>query len=116
MRKIARYKQLSCPEEIVNETDDSEWRIQFRWLLADGVEPAVLTDVCFAWVVTIARHGTGTRLCPLRVEFARPRAYAKDIERHFGCSAVFGAPRNAIVFRAADAALPFVTRNADLLA
>jgi AraC-like DNA-binding protein len=116
MRQIARYKQLSCPEEIVNETDDTEWRIQFRWLLADGVEPEVLTDVCFAWVLTIARHGTGTRLCPLRVEFARPRAYAKNIERHFGCSAVFGAARNAIVFRASDAALPFVTSNADLLA
>jgi AraC-like DNA-binding protein len=116
MRQIARYKQLSCPEEIVNETDDTEWRIQFRWLLADGVEPEVLTDVCFAWVLTIARHGTGTRLCPLRVEFARPRAYAENIERHFGCSAVFGAARNAIVFRASDAALPFVTSNADLLA
>ena len=40
----------------------------------------------------------------------------KTIERHFGCLVVCGAARNAIVFRAADAQRPFVTRNAELLA
>jgi AraC-like DNA-binding protein len=49
------------------------------------------------------------------VEFVQPRAHAKIVERHFGCSAVAGAPRNAIVFRAADRQRPFVTRNAELL-
>ncbi len=116
MRQMARYKQLSCPEEIVHETDDTEWSIQFRWLLANDVEPEVLTDLCFAWVLTIARHGSGTRVSPKRLELVRPRAYAKTIERHFGCPIVFGAARNAIVFRASDAALPFVTHNAELLA
>jgi AraC-like DNA-binding protein len=116
MRQVARYKQLSCPEEIVHEIDDAEWSIQFRWLLANNAEPEVLTDLCFAWVLAIARHGTGTRMSPVRLEFARPRAYARPLERHFGCSIVFGAVRNAIVFRASDAELPFVTRNAELLA
>jgi AraC-like DNA-binding protein len=37
------------------------------------------------------------------------------MERHFGCPVFCGAPRNAIVFRAADAQRPFVTRNAELL-
>ena len=116
MRQVARHKQLSCPEEIAHEIDDIEWSIQFRWLLANDAEPEVLTDLCFAWVLSIARHGTGTRLSPLRVEFVRPRAYARILERHFGCRILFGAARNAIVFRASDAALPFVTRNAELLA
>jgi AraC-like DNA-binding protein len=116
MRQMARYKQLSCPEEIVHETDDTEWSIQFRWLLANDAEPEVLTDLCFAWVLTIARHGSGTRLSPMRLELVRPRAYAKTMERHFGCSIVYGAARNAIVFRASDADLPFVTHNAELLA
>jgi AraC-like DNA-binding protein len=116
MRQLARYKQLSCPEEIANEIDDVEWAIQFRWLLANDTEPAVLTDLCFAWVLNIARHGTGTRLCPLRLELARPAAHARVYERHFGCPVHFGVARNAIVFRASDAALPFVTRNAELLA
>ncbi len=87
-------------KRFIHETDDEEWSIQFRWLLADGVEPDVLTDFCFAWVLCIARHGTGTRLSPLRLELARPPAHAKILGRHFGCPVVFGAARNAIVFRA----------------
>ncbi len=51
----------------------------------------------------------------LRVELVQPRAHVKAIERHFGCEVVRGTPRNALVFRAADAQRPFVTRNAELL-
>lgn len=113
--QIARYKQLTCPEEILQEKDDEEWSIQFRWLLADDAEPPVLNECCFAWVLSIARHGTGTRLSPLRVEFVQPRPHVKAIERHFGCPVVCGAAHNAIVFRAADAERLLVTRNAELL-
>ena len=113
--QMARYKQLTCPEEILQKRDKAEWSIQFRWLLADEVEPPVLIECAFAWVLSIARQGTGTRLSPLRLEFVQPRAHIKTIERHFGCPVVCGAVRNAIVFRAADAERPFVTRNAELL-
>ena len=116
MRQIARYKQLTCPEELLHESDEEEWSIQFRWLLAQGDEPDILTDLCFAYVLSVGRHGTGTRMSPLRLELVRPRSYAKALERHFGCPIVFGTARNAIVFRASDAALPFATRNAELLA
>jgi AraC-like DNA-binding protein len=116
VERMARYKQLTCPEEIAQETDDEEWRIQFRWLLAEEVEPFVLIECCFAWVLSVARHGTGTRLSPLRVEFVQPREHVKTIERHFGCPVVCGAASNAIVFRASDIQRPFVTRNAELLA
>jgi AraC-like DNA-binding protein len=113
--QMARYKQLTCPEEILQEKDDEEWSIQFRWLLAEEVEPPVLIECCFAWVLSTARHGTGTRLSPLRVEFVQLRSHVKTIERHFGCPVVCGAARNVIVFRVADAQRPFVTRNAELL-
>jgi AraC-like DNA-binding protein len=67
-------------------------------------------------MLTIARHGTGTQqLKPLRVEYLTPRTNLRAIERHFGCEIVCGAPCNAIIFRAADATSPFVTRNAELL-
>jgi AraC-like DNA-binding protein len=116
MEHMARYKQLTCPEEIMQEKDSGEWSIQFRWLLADEVEPPVLLECAFAWVLSIARHGTGTRLSPVRVEFVQPRPHVRTIERHFGCPVMSGAERNALVFRASDAALRFVTRNAELLA
>jgi AraC-like DNA-binding protein len=115
MDQMARYKQLTCPEEILQAKNNKEWSIQFRWLLADEIEPPVLNECCFAWVLSIARLGTGTRLSPLRLEFVQPRSHVKTIERHFGCPVSCGAPRNAIVFRATDAERPFVTRNAELL-
>ncbi len=116
VRHMARYKQLTCPEEILQQMDGEEWSIQFRWLLADEVEPQVLTECCLAWVLSVARHGTGASLSPLRVEFVHPRPHVNSIERYFGCRVVCGAPRNAIVLRAADAERQFVTRNAELLA
>jgi AraC-like DNA-binding protein len=112
---MARYKRLSAPEEILHETVENEWVIQFRWSLAVDIEPAVLVEHCFAWVLTIAREGTGTRIKPLRVELVQPRSHTKALEKHFGCPVVCGALRNAIIFRADDAAIPFVTRNAELL-
>jgi len=116
VKPMARYKQLICPEEMLQEFEGDEWSIQFRWLYAAEPEPPALIDCCFAWVLSVVRLGTGTRLSPLRVEFRQPRSHAKLFERHFGCPVEFGGVRNALVFRASDAQCPFVTRNAELLA
>lgn len=112
---MARYKQLTCPEEMLQEKTQDEWRIRFRWLLAVDSEPQVLTEYCFAWMMTLARHGTGTRISPLRVELVQRRLHIEDIERHFGCPVICDAESNAIVFRATDAHSAFETRNAELL-
>jgi AraC-like DNA-binding protein len=112
---MARYKKLNAPEEILNYTDGDEWSIQFSWHLAADVEPQILIEHCFAYVLAIARHGSGTRISPVRVELVQPRPHLKTLEKYFGCPVVCGASRNALVFRAGDAALPFVTRNAELL-
>lgn len=117
VNQIARYKKLTCPEEVLQHQKKGEWSIQFRWLLAEEAEPAVLIECAFAYILSIARHGTGDRrLTPLRLEFVEPRSHIKTIERHFGCEIVCGAERNAIVFRVSDKESPFVTRNAELLA
>ena len=115
IQHMAHYKKLSAPEEILHEHADNEWSIRFVWTLAVEAEPAVLVEHCFAWVLTIARQGTGQKISPLRVELVQPRTHLKALERYFGCPVVCGAARNALVFRSSDAALPFVTRNAELL-
>lgn len=66
LARLARYKQLTCPEEIRMEEQGDECRVQFRWLLARETEPSVLVDLCFARVVGIARQGLGQELCPKR--------------------------------------------------
>jgi AraC-like DNA-binding protein len=116
VKHMARYKKLTAPEEILYKLDDAEFSVGFRWLLSVDSEPQVLTDYCHAWMLTIARVGTGNqKLIPRRVEYLQPRKNLRAIERHFTCDVVCGAARNAMVFRAEDAKAPFVTRNAELL-
>jgi AraC-like DNA-binding protein len=116
LQRMARYKQLTCPEEIRITERGGECRVQFDWLLAEGDEPTLLIDVCFAWVVAIARRGTGSALSPRRVEFKRPEMRRSTYEGHFGCEVKFDTRQNVLVFDKADLERPFVTHNADLLA
>jgi AraC-like DNA-binding protein len=114
--RLARYKQLTCPEEIRLVERGSECAVQFVWLLAHENEPSLLVDVCFAWIVGIGRRGTRRPVTPLRVELQRAMAQRELYEEHFLCPVKFKANQNALVFSKADMELPFVTHNPDLLA
>ena len=70
---MARYKKLTAPEEILVELDGEEFAVGFRWLLAVDAEPWTLTDYCFSWMRSLARHGSGTQLNPLRAEYVQQR-------------------------------------------
>lgn len=116
LQRMARYKQLTCPEEIRVAERGDECAVQFLWLLADEQEPSLLIDVCFAWVVGIGRRGSGRAVNPKCVEFQRAEAHRKIYEAHFQCPVKFGARQNALIFDKADVERPFLTHNADLLA
>ena len=116
LERLARYKQLTCPEAIELTERGDEGRVRFKWLLAQETEPAVLIDVCFAAVVSTARRGTGDTVNPKRIELRRESLHAAMYAGHFGCPIVFGARHNVIVFHEADLDRPFLTHNADLLA
>lgn len=115
-QRLSRYKQLTCPEEIRLVEQGKQCSIQFVWLLAHENEPAFLVDVCFAWIVAVARRGTGRPpLSPKRVEFQRAPVHRELYESHFHCPVRFNANQNALVFSKTDMELPFVTNNAELL-
>jgi AraC-like DNA-binding protein len=116
VERLSRYKQLTCPEEIRIVKKGNESAVQFVWLLAHEEEPALLVDVCFAWIVGIGHRGTGRALNPKRVELQRPPAHRGMYESHFRCPLKFKSNQNALVFSNADMELPFVTYNSDLLA
>jgi len=64
LQRLARYKQLTCPEEIrVTERGD-ECAVQIRWLLAEEKAPDFLIDICFAWIVVIGRRAPGVLSIP----------------------------------------------------
>jgi AraC-like DNA-binding protein len=114
--RIGRYKQLTCPEKITLLERGNESEVHFIWLLAHEEEPALLVDVCFAWILSIARRGTGRSIHPKRVEFQRPEANRAMHAKHFQCPIKFRAPRNVLVFNKADMDAVFLTYNTDLLA
>lgn len=116
LQRLARYKQLTCPEALEVTERGNESRVQFRWLLAQETEPPLLVDVCFAWVVGIARRGTGMLVKPKRLELRGAARNRKMYEAHFGCPAQFDVRQNTIVFGRADLDRPFLTHNADLFA
>ena len=116
VERLSRYKQLTCPEEIRVVERGNESAVRFVWLLAHEKEPSLLVDVCFAWIVSMARRGIGRPLSPKRVEFERAPAQREMYETYFRCPVKFRSAGNALVFNKADMELPFVTHNADLLA
>jgi AraC-like DNA-binding protein len=116
LQRLARYKQLTCPEELHVAERGDESRVQFRWLLAQETEPPVLVDVCFARVLDIARRGIGASVRPRRLELRGASGSREMYEAHFGCPAKLDARQNTIVFAKEDLDRPFLTHNADLFA
>lgn len=116
LQRMARYKQLTCPEAIHVAESGDECRVRFEWLLTAEDEPSLLVDICFAWVAEIARRGTANAVRARRIEFKRAEAERALYEAHFGCAVAFGALQNVLVFEQADLQRPFVTHNAEVLA
>jgi AraC-like DNA-binding protein len=116
LQRLARYKQLTCPEEIELVERNSECAVHFKWLLAHEPEPPALVDTCFAWVMSVARRGTGKPVRPKHVEYQRASAHREVYESYFGCPVKFRAERNLLVFRKEDVDAPLLTYNAELLA
>jgi AraC-like DNA-binding protein len=79
-------------------------------------KPAWPPRVCFAWILTIVRRGTGQSIHPKRVEFQRGEAHRAVYEKYFQCPIKFKAAKNVLVFNKSDMDVPFLTYNADLLA
>lgn len=115
LKRIARFKRLTSPQEIRIVESARESAVEFVWLLAETTEAPVWIDMCFAWTVTIGRRGTGRRINPSRVELRRPEANRRLYEDYFGCPVKFGARRNKLFFLAEDVSRPFVTHNPELL-
>jgi AraC-like DNA-binding protein len=115
LTRAARYKQLCCPEQIQLDVRGSECAVQFRFLLAEDLEPWVLTDLCFAWISTLASQGTGDAVRPKRVDLGRTARHRQLYEAQFGCPVRFNAQANELIFRTTDLDRPFLTHNADLL-
>ncbi|MBR0799162.1 AraC family transcriptional regulator [Bradyrhizobium jicamae] len=115
LRRIARFKRICSPEQLQVTEGDGECAITVEWPYASVPEPAISTDVTFASLVELGRRGTGHRLAPQRVEFARKRPKSDVYQKYFECSLRYGTARNALILKSADLDRPFPGHNQELL-
>jgi AraC-like DNA-binding protein len=116
LQRLARYKQLTCPEEIRVERKSQEASVEFFYVEAAEPQPNLLVDMVLSWILSVGRHGTDNQITPLRVDLARSASHRALFENHYGCRVRFKADRNALIFRGRDLDYPFVTHNEELLA
>lgn len=116
LTKIARYKRLCGPKDLVIERKGAEVAVHTRWQHASRAAPPLLVDATLASLLVLLQRGTGLPLAPKRVELARAREDEPMLLRFFGCTMRFRAKRDALVFDEEVLARPFVTTNAELVA
>jgi AraC-like DNA-binding protein len=89
--------------------------VEFIYLQAEEVQPAVMVDLVLSWILGIGQRGTDGQIAPLRLELTRSAQNRELLESHFGCRVRFKSSSNALVFRNSDLDRPFVTQNEELL-
>jgi AraC-like DNA-binding protein len=115
LQRLARYKQLTCPEEIRVKRGAQEASVEFYYVEATEPQPSLLVDMVLSWILSVGRQGSDGLVTPLRVELSRPAQHRSLLEAHFGCRVKFKADRNALIFRNPDLDTPFVTHNEEML-
>ncbi len=116
LHKLARYKRLVCPEQVVIDVSGGEAKIRFEWLLAETSPPPLLIDATFSGTLALARRGTEQPVVPRRIELMRSARDEALFQQFFGCELRFGAPADLLVLDAVALAEPFVTYNSELQA
>lgn len=115
LQRLARYKQLTCPEEIRVHRKAREASVEIFFIEAKEAQPDIMVDLGLSWILNVAQRGSDGEITPLRLELSRPVKHRAVLESHFGCRVIFKADRNALVFRSSDLDHPFVTQNEELL-
>lgn len=105
---LARYKRLTCPEQVEIETQGNEATLRYRWLQATGEVPRLLVDTTLASLKAMAHKGSAGRVAPIRLELTRRPMDQALLRHHFGCPIVFSATSDAMVFDRSALDVPFV--------
>lgn len=115
LAKVARYKRLCGPKDMVVEARAGEVTVHTTYVHAPGPPPARLVDASLASLLVLVQRGSGLQVAPKRLELTRARSDEPMLMRFFGCPLRFRARRDALVLDERLLTTPFVTHNADLL-
>lgn len=98
LTRLARYKRLTCPEDIEVSLVDKEAQVRFIWLCATASIPTFVVDAAFSWLCRLAEIGSAGVVKPTRIEVSRTESSKELLTRHFGCEVKFNAPRDILIF------------------
>ncbi|MEM7157065.1 MAG: AraC family transcriptional regulator ligand-binding domain-containing protein [Myxococcota bacterium] len=108
--RIAHYKRLVAPMELLLDDGGHEFRIELRWLDRTVEPPASLAGFELVFFTQLIRLATRERIEPLKIESLVPLEPASAYSEYFGVAPIV-AQRHAITFRRSDATRPFLTAN-----
>lgn len=110
LRRIARYKALTCPMRLdVRERSDAT-SVVLSWLDPTETPPALLVATELVFFVALARLGTRTRVQPLAIASPLALTPTDAYASWFGVQPGRGR-FHTLTFAAADARRPFLTSN-----
>lgn len=115
IERIERFKRMGACEVFRTEEANGRWTIVKEWPFATEGEPAVSVDLSFMFLLELGRRGTGRAISPARIEYRRSGPAHPELQAYYSAPAVFGAPRNAMVFHAEDLAAPFPGHSPEFL-
>jgi AraC-like DNA-binding protein len=108
--RLAKYKRLIVPATLHVDVGPRSTSLALEWLDTTVEPPAALIDGELAFLVQLGRIGTRARLCPTEAGSPRLGAPREAYVRLFGVTPQRAAMPK-LVFRAEDAAMPFLTAN-----
>jgi AraC-like DNA-binding protein len=113
LQRVARFKTLTAPEEILLRTEGNRCTITTAWAYANRQEPSALTDASFSFLVNMVRAGSGKPIRPLALTLCRNPSEA--LQSWFDCPITWNARQACLVFDRADLDIPFLSYNRELL-
>ncbi|KRG12251.1 AraC family transcriptional regulator [Lederbergia galactosidilytica] len=113
--RMARYKQMCPPENLLITERDEHCTIELKWLNTEQSAPSMLIGITLAFLLELGRRGTGQPLTARSVEFSHSMGDVKLLEDYFGCRIQIGGNCNKLTLHRSDLDRPFISYNGELL-
>src|SRR5947207_3348620 len=72
LQRLARYKQLTCPEEIRVHRKAQEISVEIFFIETHEAQTEIMVDVGLSMFLDVGKRGTDGQITPLRLELTRP--------------------------------------------
>lgn len=111
MQRVSVYKKIVGPFRLDVAEDSRSTSLGFEFLTGASVVPDSMIAMELVFIVGLIRFATREQIVPMHISSTAAQLQGPEFTEYFGVQAVQGK-RNLLQFTAADARLPFLTKNA----